>query len=455
YLTHPVEPTVLIATVRALLRTRKAELALLESNRQLEEALAQLKLTQDQMVQQERLRAMGQMASGIAHDFNNALMLIQGFSELALTRPELMKDEARVRQTMDSIHSSAKDAAEVVSRLNVFYRLSKQGDQPAPIDMAAVIEHTILLAAPKWEDEAQAAGKQITIERDLNPIPPVAGNEAELREALMNLIFNAVEAIADSGTITIRCRKAASEEMPTSEILLDAEKRAWLRAKADEPAGPQEHVMIQVSDTGSGMTKEARRACFDPFYSTKGLHGTGLGLAVVHGIITRNGGNIKVESIPGEGTTFTMFLPAWTGPAEEEASPEKAPAESAPSTPLNILIVDDRPAARLLLAAYLKSGQHHLMTAGSGVEALELFKARDFDVVVTDLAMPDMNGEMLAREVKQIRPDCPVVMVTGFGDQMQSAGEKSPHVDLLLCKPIREADLHAALAQVIGSDKHA
>ena len=183
---------------------KRAEAALLESNRQVAEALEKLRETQKHVIQRERLHALGRMASGIAHDFNNALAPILGFSELLLAKPETLRDEERVRGYVEMIHTAAEDSAKIVARLREFYRYREENDLFTPVSLNDLILQVISLTQPRWKDQAQAGGVYITIKTELRNIPTVDGNEAELREMLLNVVFNAIDAIPAQGTITFR-----------------------------------------------------------------------------------------------------------------------------------------------------------------------------------------------------------------------------------------------------------
>ena len=402
------------AFVQDITGRRRAEEALRESNRRLEAALAELRQTQQQVIQQERLRALGQMASGIAHDFNNALSPILGFSELLLMIPESLDDKEKVTRYLKTIHTAAQDAANVVSRLREFYRHREKGEFFQPVFLNQVVEQTISLTQPRWKDQAQANGVTVDVQADLQEVPLIAGNEAELREVLTNLIFNAVDAMPRDGTVTLRTR-------------LD---EGW--------------VVLEVSDTGTGMTEEVRQRCLEPFFSTKGDRGTGLGLAMVFGTVQRHEGEIDIETEPGRGTTFIIRLPV----VRERGGGEGRRQAEGVSRPLHVLVVDDDPTVRELVIAYLASDGHTVDTATSGREGLEKFRAGHYDLVMTDRAMPEMGGDQMAAAVKRLAPHKPVIMLTGFGDMMQAAGENPAGVDVVLSKPVTRSRLREALAQV-------
>ncbi|MBI1922614.1 PAS domain S-box protein [Candidatus Poribacteria bacterium] len=328
----------------------QASAALQESNRRLETALAELKAAQQHLIHQERLHALGTMASGMAHDFNNALSPIVGFTEVLLNRPEVLDDKKEVTPCLQMMNTAARDAADVVRRLRQFYRSHEDNESFQPVDLNQLIEAAILLTHPRWETQSQAKGVVNRIEKDLPPVPLVAGIEAELREMLTNLIFNAVDAMPDGGTISFRTR-------------------------SDDG-----NVLLEVSDTGTGMTEEVRRRCLEPFFTTKGEYGTGIGLAMVYGIIQRHSGTIAVESQLGVGTTFRICLPV---PGSQRAASSEQMAEAA-SGPLHVLVVDDELLVREIITDYLTRDGHTVETAANGAEALEKYHPGRFDLIVTD-----------------------------------------------------------------------
>jgi len=245
----------------------------------IKKALEKQKAAQQQVIQQERLRALEQMASGIVHDVNNVLTPILAYSEFLLMAPENLDDKKEVMNCLTLMNMAAKDASNIVSRLREFYRHRNEGEIFSPVNLNQLVEQAIELTRPNWEDQALASNITIKISKDLQEVPLISGDKTELREVLTNLILNAVDAMSTSGTITIRTRYDDG------------------------------HVVLEISDTGIGMTEEVRQRCFERFFSTKGEHGTGLGLSIVDGIIRRREGTIEIESAPGKGTTFTIRLP--------------------------------------------------------------------------------------------------------------------------------------------------
>ena len=269
-----------------------------ERTAQLEDTLHELQSTQEQIIKQERLRALGMMAGGIAHDFNNALTMMLGYGELL--HPWLDQHGSKREVTyLDHIVSAARDASHVVSRLREFYRPAEDNEIRVPVDLNDVVEKVVSLTSPKWRGKSRAEGVQIEVVSELGTIPAIAGNAAELREVLTNLIFNAVDAMPQGGTITL----STQEEGDGASIL--------------------------IQDTGIGMTPTERERCLEPFFTTKGDHGTGLGLAVVYGIVQRHNGRIEITSEKNVGTTFAIHFPA-TAIRAVAARPARSPASTAP-----------------------------------------------------------------------------------------------------------------------------
>ncbi|GEM_PF-3110541 len=400
-------------------RKRIEEETIREYNRRLSAAMEDLARLQKQAIRQERLNALGQMASGIAHDFNNALSPILGFTELLLSDPGAQEDPERRERYLGTIRTAAKDASSVVQRLREFYR-KREGDEPfEEVDLRKLVEDVVQLSRPRWQGQSRERGLRVGVTTDLVEVPRVCGVPADLREALTNLLFNAVDAMPQGGTITLRTR----------------------------PAPVAGFVDVEVSDTGLGMTEEVRRRCLEPFFTTKGRDGTGMGLAMVYGIVQRHGGSVEIESTPGSGSTFRLRLPA---ASPKTGSVALAVPSAAPSRSLRILAVDDEPLIREVLAGYLGLDGHHVQKAAHGREALDRLHLDGIDLVVTDAAMPVMGGLELAKAVKAQYPGTPVILLTGFGDTMKAHGTTPEGVDLVLGKPATIEALRAAIAQVIG-----
>ena len=375
----------------------------------------ELEKIQKQVIQQERLKAIGQMASGIVHDINNALVPILGFSEILIINPAYLSDKEKVLGFLKEINKSAKHAASILSRLKEFCRPMPQKIILNPVDLNRLIKDTIGLTRPKWKDEMEAKGVVIKVETGLKDPPRAAAEESELRELIVNLLFNSIDAMPQGGTITLSTRR------------LD------------------DTSVFEISDTGIGMPEQVRLRCFEPFFSTKGENGTGLGLAMVYGIVKRYKGSIEVESEEGKGTKFIVTLPAW----KEQGTVNPEVKENAPGRSMRILVVDDNPLVGEVLKEYLSCDKHQVEMAGSGLEALDLLEKYVFDVVITDRAMPRLSGTDLAALIKQKQKGVPVILLTGFGDFMVSNGEKPEGVDLILGKPVSSDKLRAAINEVL------
>lgn len=378
----------------------------------------ELQKTQQQIIKQERMAAIGQMASGIAHDFSNALMPVLGFSEILLSRSDYLNDPARVKQYLELINTSARDAMHIVGRLREFYRTKDKVEDLNEVNLSRLVEQVVGITQPKWKDEAMARGAVIQAQTELGDVPGFVGNEGALREALTNLIFNAVDAMPGGGVLLLKSRLE------------------------------DEQIVLEISDTGGGMSEEVARRCFEPFFSTKGKGGTGLGLSMVYGIVRRHDGTIDVKSKPGQGTTFVIKLPVKNTTLEKRLNTGRATRLSV--RPLKILVVDDEPLVRQVMREYLANDGHEVETAVDGKAALEVFPGKNFDLVITDRAMPEMNGDQLAEKIKQLSPKTPVIMLTGFGELMKAKGEQPAGVDRLLSKPITIDGCRDALAQIFS-----
>lgn len=416
-LSKPVDKIV-AGSVENLSRRRQAEKDLRETNRELEKALSELKATQQQVIQQERLSAIGQMASGIAHDFNNTLMPILGFADLLLNNEALLNDKVEAKKCLEMLLTAARDAADVVNRLREFYRPIAADEEFPIVDLAKIVKQAVALTEPKWRHQTQANGLTVTVSAELNAFPIVAGEESALREVLTNLIFNAVDAMPEGGSISL------------------------------ETSIENNRAVIKVRDTGTGMTETVRQRCLEPFFSTKGEHGTGLGLSMVYGIVERHRGHLEIQSAPGQGTIFIIQLPL----AEEMPAGKPAvPADTKTKSGLSVLIVDDEARIREVVSTYLRCDGHQVATAASGREALEKFRRHPFDLVVLDRVMPEMSGEQTARFIKQLNHNIPVIMLTGFGTLIEVTGSEPQAVDVVLNKPITSETLRRTIDKLLNA----
>ncbi len=432
FVTKPFDRDEVLLRCRNLLATRGLHLAIQRQNARLEDTVAQrtselestlteLRAAQQQRVQQERLRALGEMSSGVANDFNNQLTVLVGYSDLLLLNDaQILNNKPMARRYLQTLHDAAQDAVRVVARLRDFHRPRGADDVFLPIDLARLVQETATLTQPRWRGQARAAGHSVSVRLELNAVPDVAGNAAELREVVTSLIFNAVDALPADGTITLRTRLSE-----------DGEK-----------------ALLEVEDTGIGMTDNVRARCLEPFFSTKAETGSGLGLSVAYGIVQRHDGSLDIRSQVGHGTTVCIHLPL----AGRSVDAAGAPLPAAQSVrPLRVLLVEEDAGVREVVSEYLRRDQHEVSTAVTGREGLEKFEAGGFDLVVADLALEELNGERLAAAIKAHTPGMPVILLTGFADSVASPERRPVGIDAVLRKPLEAGALWRAMAQVTAA----
>ena len=402
---------------RVLARTRELELS--------NEALRQ---AQQALIQQERLRALGQMASGIAHDINNAISPISLYTESLLERETTLSPGARDR--LVTIQRAIDDVAQTVARMREFYRPREPELDQADVGLNKLVQQVVELTRARWSDQPQRRGIMIELKPRLaSELPDIRGADNEIRDALTNLVFNAVDAMPDGGIIEVR----------TS-----------VRSVATQGGTPTRNVCLEVSDTGVGMDEETRRRCLEPFFTTKGERGTGMGLAMVYGMAQRHGCELEIDSKPGAGTTIRLVFPISTA-ASVPAAPVYTPQAQGRS--LRILVVDDDPVLTQSLQCTLEEDGHRVIVADGGQAGIDAFhSARQalvpFDIVITDLGMPHVDGRQVVASVRAATLDTPIIMLTGWGQRLQADNEQTPHVDRLLSKPPRLQELRKALAEL-------
>jgi signal transduction histidine kinase/ActR/RegA family two-component response regulator len=392
----------------------------------LQQAYDDLRQSQHTVMQQERLRALGQMASGIAHDINNAISPVSLYTESLLEREPNLSE--RTRSYLTTIQRAIEDVARTVARMREFYRERDAQLMLERVELNRAVQQVIELTKPRWSDLPQARGAMVDLQTYLaDSLPDIMGAEHEIRDALTNLIFNAVDAMPSGGTLVVRTRKAT---------VADGETR----------------VLIEVTDTGVGMDEDTRRRCLEPFYTTKGERGTGLGLAMVYGMIQRHSAELEIDSEPGKGTTVRLNFPAVTSSV---VSQPKTKSTAMVKRQLRILLVDDDPLLIKSLQDTLQEDGHLVTATHGGHEGIEAFNAATkrgecFDIVVTDLGMPHVDGRKVATSVKGVSPNTPVVLLTGWGQRLIATNDAPAHVDKVLAKPPRLHELRAALAELVA-----
>jgi signal transduction histidine kinase/ActR/RegA family two-component response regulator len=390
----------------------------------LQQAYDDLRQSQHTVMQQERLRALGQMASGIAHDINNAISPVSLYTESLLEREPSLSE--RGRNYLAMIQRAIEDVARTVARMREFYREREAQLTLAPVRLNATIEQIVELTRPRWADLPQQRGIVVDLIQELaEPLPDIMGAEHEIRDALTNLIFNAVDAMPEGGKLTVRTRHDPGTE-------------------------GVERVVVEIADSGIGMDENTRRRCLEPFYTTKGERGTGLGLAMVYGMVQRHSSEIDIESALGRGTTIRLTFPALVAPAQMRERIIDLPASSKRR---RILLVDDDPMLIKSLQDTLQEDGHVVTPTHGGQAGIDMFASATrsgelFDAVITDLGMPHVDGRKVAASIKGLSANTPIILLTGWGQRMIAENDTPQYVDKVLSKPPRLRELRAALAEL-------
>jgi len=404
----------------ALVRVRH-ERDLLEQQAALEQAYRELQRSQEQVINLEKMRAIGEMTSGVAHNFNNALTAILGTAQVILMEelPQPVAHRLRI------IERTAQDAAALVQRIRAFTK--DEVPTTSSTDLNELVRDAVAMTEPRWKHHADRTEFPINVDLQLEARQRVDVDAAAIREVLLNLILNGVKAMPRGGRIVCR---------------------TW---------DDGEQVRVTVSDTGIGMNEETRQRCFEPFFTTDQETGTGLGLSVAYGIIQRHRGEIRVTSSIGRGSEFHIALPAAQHAemaAYRQAIPELE-SEPAGGNAMHVLVVDDQAMVRQTIAEMLAALGHNVTMAQSGQDALETFDPRTHDMVITDWGMPGMSGLALARSIKAISPRTPVLLVTGHDATLPQEVVDAAEITARLQKPVALQELQAAMTQLGGQARAA
>lgn len=378
----------------------------------LKRTVDELVSAQNQLIDSQKMRALGDLASGMTHDFNNVLAIVAGRAELSLTRAQ----DEKIKKSLTQILKAVSEGQKTVRRIQEFYRTRSEGSW-VEIDVDKLVQEVVEVTRAKWEDEAQVKGVKIEVETDLGGVKPVSGNPSEIFEALTNLMLNAIEAMAQGGKITLETKTEGDS------------------------------VVVSVKDTGVGMTQEVKSRIFDPFFTTKTTRNAGLGLSMVHGVVSRHKGKIEAETKEGFGTTFTIRFPVSKEPKKEELK-ETKPAPSL--NPANLLLIDDNKEVRDIVSEMLTSKGHKVTEAENGVQGLELFDEKEkFDLVFVNLSLPELSGWEVIQRIKQKDPESKVALLTGWGAQIDFEEAREKGADFLILKPFKAEDLLAVLGQAM------
>jgi PAS domain S-box-containing protein len=374
--------------------------------------ITEKKLAQARAARSDKLRALGELAAGVAHNLNNSLTVIQGRAQLLLMRSA----EQGNKKSLEVITQAVGDCSQTLRRLLDFSR-RESTRHPVPVDLSELITSSVEIARPKWQATSAERTGSIEVRVDAPAPAFTLGDSAELREVALNLIFNAVDAMPQGGTIEAGTRVEGKTA------------RFW------------------IADTGNGMPAEVIARIFEPFYTTKGERGTGLGLSASHGIIENHSGDINVISEPGKGTRFEIILPLHEATAPVVAVPL---AQAANNKSARVLVVEDEENVRVLLNDAFRAEGHEVTQATTGTEALKHLDKGDFDLMVCDLGLPELSGLNVARWVKEFRPNLPVIIATGFAEMIAEEDYQKARIDDVIRKPYALADVlnraHALLA---------
>jgi signal transduction histidine kinase/ActR/RegA family two-component response regulator len=369
----------------------------------------ELKERMNQLIQTEKFKAVGKLISALMHDFNNFLSIIIGRAQLLSVQTR----DTNLSKHIEAIIKVSTQAADIIQRMNQF-------GMPIPekefknLDLNQMVKEAIELTRSKWNEWAKLRGIKIDVEKSLAQLGPVFGNPSEMREVLINMILNAIDALPRGGKISFR---------------------TWQE---------EEHIFLSVKDNGLGMNEEVKKKIFEPFFSTKPEKGNGLGMTVAYSIILQHNGKIAVESQEEKGTTFILKLPLSKVKEKEETSTLELPTGK-----VKILLIEDDDDLQGVLVDMLSGEGYEVKVACSGTEGISFLKIEKYDVIITDLGISGMTGWDFAGEAKEISPKTPVILVTGWGDQIITKEAKDLGVEVVLSKPIKRENLERAIARAL------
>ncbi len=393
------------------------------ANRELQRLIAERERAEEQLRQVHKMEAIGTLAGGIAHDFNNILMTMINHTELAINA---INKDSPAFQHLDKVLIGGNRAKDLIRQIILFSRQTGQERKPVQIHLLVNELMTLLRAS---------LPANIEIRQKVNAgAGTVMADATQMHQVLMNLCANAEQAMREKGGVL--------------EVSVDAVEVDQHFATLHPELRPGPHVLLSVKDTGCGIKPEVMKRIFEPFFTTNEVgKGAGMGLAVVHGIIAKHGGAVIVESTPGVGTRFAIYLPRVDQPPEEEPRIE----EPIPRGTERILYVDDEPDLVEVIQEILTGLGYEVTGKISGTEALEIFRATPykFDLIITDQTMPNVTGEALTREFRRIRPDIPIILCTGFSHVIDGENARAMGIDAFCLKPLRARELGLTIRRVL------
>jgi two-component system cell cycle sensor histidine kinase/response regulator CckA len=380
---------------------------------------------EEQLRHSQKMEALGRLAGGVAHDLNNALTTIAGYTALALAE---LADDHPARADVEEVRRAAARAESVTRQLLAFSR--KHLVEPRVINLNEILEGVTRLLA-------HTLGGDVTLRTVKDPaLPAIVGDPGQLEQAIVNLATNARDAMPGGGEVVV------------STSVVDVDEAF---ARAHEPMTRGRYVMLSVADTGQGLTAETKARIFEPFFTTKAVgKGTGLGLAMVYGMVKNCGAFVFVDSEPGQGATFRMYFPAALEAARSEAAPSRTDSDT--STPRTVLVVEDEQAILNLIVTALTSEGHHILKATSSRVALDVVAANGgvVDLVLTDATMPGMGGVELARELRATRPDLVVIIMSGYTQEEISGFDGGDRTMSMLQKPFTPVELRVRVREALA-----
>ncbi len=374
------------------------------------------KQTEKALLQSEKLKSVGTITAGISHEFNNILAIISGNVQLL---EGVYKDDSVLNNALNIIMKAAGDGAEISSNMLKFTKTAQDSKALVSSDISALIRHSIDFTKPRWKNEAQAKGINYEIDTEsMMRVPPIMCKSVEIREVFINIINNALDVMPGGGSITF-CTWSIDDT-----------------------------VFVSVTDSGEGMTDDVKKNIFDPFFSTKGVAGTGLGLSTVYGIVIRHGGKIDVYSEIGKGTTFTLQLPATRKRKSIIEVPDTKHETNRKN--LRVLVVDDESDILDIINQLLSRSGHDVKVVNDGAEAINMIEDEVFDLVLCDLAMPNVFGYDVVNVLNRLKKRPKIGIITGWGED--HASDIDMKVDFYLRKPFKHAELIQYIDELFGAD---